>query len=58
MKKKIIKMVPVVILLMFVSSGCVNVWEDVWIEHIPRPVVEIDSISVPPWDDSEIIIEQ
>ena len=35
-------------------SSCTTVWEDVWIEHIPRPVVEIDTITVPPWDEREV----
>ena len=36
-------------------SSCTTVWEDVWIERIPRPVVEIDTITVPPWDEIEVI---
>ena len=39
-------------------SSCTTIWEDVWIEHIPRPVVEIDTITIPPWDDTTVIYEK
>ena len=36
-------------------GSCTKIWEDVWIERIPRPVVEIDTIMVPPWDETDSI---
>ena len=37
-------------------SSCTKIWEDVWIERIPRPVVEIDTITVPPWDEADSLM--
>jgi hypothetical protein len=51
--KKIIKILPVLIVACACMSGCTTIWEDVWIEHIPPSVIEIDTITVPPWDERE-----
>jgi len=53
--KKILKILAICLVAVCTGS-CTKIWEDVWIEHIPRPVVEIDTITVPPWDETEIIM--
>jgi len=55
--KKVLKILPVFFIAVCVfTSSCTTIWEDVWIEHIQRPVVEIDTITVPPWDEQEIFM--
>ena len=34
-------------------GSCTTIWEEGWIEHIPRPAIEIDTITVPPWEEME-----
>jgi len=50
------KFIRILICLLVVCApfvSCTKIWEDVWIERIPRPVVEIDTISVPPWNEMD-----
>ena len=50
--RKFFRILPVFFIAVCVFiSGCTTIWEEVWVEHIPRPVVEIDTITVPPWDE-------
>ena len=51
--RKIFKILAIFLIAVCISS-CTTIWEDVWIERIPRPVVEIDTIMVPPWDDTTV----
>ena len=57
MKRKIIKQLPVLILFTLIMSGCISVWDETWIEHIPGTIVEIDTVFIPPWDE-QIITDQ
>lgn len=46
MRKNII----IVILVSLFCGGCVKIYEEVRVERIQRPVINIDSITPPPWD--------
>jgi len=59
MKKRMKKFIRILICLLVVCApfgSCTKIWEDSWIERIPRPVVEIDTIMVPPWDETDSLI--
>ena len=56
--KKFLRILICSLVVCACMSSCTTIWEDVWIERIPRPVVEIDTITVPPWDDTTITYEK
>lgn len=50
-----------ILIIFFIAvcfSSCTTLWEDMWIEHIQRPVVEIDTINVPSWEETELFMRE
>ena len=54
--RKIFKILALLFFIAACISGCTTIWEDMWIEYIPRPVIEIDTITVPSWDERELFM--
>ena len=55
--KKLLKILPVFFIAVCACmSSCTTIWDDVWIEHIPPSVVKIDTITVPPWDETKSLM--
>lgn len=53
--KPTLKTIVAIMLVALYFSGCVKLYEDVRIERIPRPQIDVDSIVVPPWDNTRAL---